>query len=126
MLLCTVALAQQQAPQTPEEKEKQLLETIDAQLEKMTESLDLNDWQIFYIDSLMVHDYKAMTADLDELGKNKVGNVDLYYKVQDEWSEKMYQALKGILDEDQWTKYQKQGAARAKKARDKRMAKWNN
>ena len=37
--------------------------------------------------------------------------------------EKNYNALHAILNEEQWTKYLKTGAARDKKARDKREAK---
>jgi len=125
MLCCLSAFAQQQAPQTPEEREKTLLEGIDKQIEHLTETLDLSDWQIFYVDSVMVHDYKAMDKELMDLSAAKVTNSDLYIRVQDEWTEKMYNAFHGILDEEQWTKYLKQGAARAKKARDKRIAKWS-
>ena len=37
--------------------------------------------------------------------------------------EQIYNAFSKVFDEDQWAKYLKQGAAREKKARDKRAAK---
>ena len=37
--------------------------------------------------------------------------------------EQMYQALRKVFDDKQWTKYLKSGAARDKKMRDKRMKK---
>ena len=48
---------------------------------------------------------------------------DIYQQIQDKWSEQMYLAIHKILNEQQWEKYLKQGAAREKKARDKRANK---
>ena len=50
-------------------------------------------------------------------------NADIFAQTSDKWCEKIYDAMHKILDEDQWTKYLKMGAAREKKARDKRKAK---
>ena len=123
-LFCgALAFAQQQAPQTPEEKEKQMYEAIQKQVDQLTESLDLEDWQIFYADSILTHDYAAMQKEFDLMTGNKVGNSDLYIAAQDKWSEQIYNSFQKILNEEQWAKYLKQGAARAKKARDKRAAK---
>ena len=59
----------------------------------------------------------------EALQGNKVENTDLYVMVQDKWMEQIYNSFHKIFDEEQWTKYGKMGAARAKKARDKRAAK---
>ena len=55
--------------------------------------------------------------------KAKVESSDIYQQIQDKWSEQMYLAIHKILNEQQWEKYLKQGAAREKKARDKRANK---
>ena len=109
--------------QSPEEEEKQLRKAIDTQIENYTDLLKLEDWQIFYLDSILTNDFSAMMAELKELSQAKVSNQDAYMIVQDKWSEPIYNSLKGVFDENQWAKYEKSGAARDKKARDKRAAK---
>lgn len=112
--------AQQQAPKDPQ---KQLRESIDQSLEKYERTLELEGWQLFYMDSIMTHDYSAMMAEMEDISKAKVENTDLYMQIQDRWNEKIYNAFRGVLNEEQWNKYLKQGAAREKKARDKRESK---
>ena len=120
------AFAQQQQPLTPEQKEAKLYESIEKQLDDLTSKLDLEDWQVFYADSILNHDFRAMQAELDELIAKKVSNPEIFAQTSDKWSEQIYQSMNKILDEDQWTKYLKTGAGREKKARDKRMAKKND
>lgn len=112
-----------QGPQSPEEQEKALYEAIDKEIERQTTMLDLADWQIFRIDSTLTHDYKAMTAEIDALRLSKVSNTSAYIAVQDKWLEAIYQSYHNILNDAQWAKYLKSGAAKAKKARDKRAEK---
>ena len=112
-----------QGPQSPEEQEKALYEAIDKEIERQTTMLDLADWQIFRIDSTLTHDYKAMTAEIDALRMSKVSNTSAYIAVQDKWLEAIYQSYHNILNDAQWAKYLKSGAAKAKKARDKRVEK---
>ena len=118
------AFAQQQQ-MSPEEKEKKLAEFIQKEIDKLETSLKLEDWQVFYADSILNHDYRAMQEELDGLQEAKVSDNDLYTKASDRWTEKMYNALHQVLNEEQWNKYLKGGPGRAKKARDKRMAKNN-
>ena len=75
------------------------------------------------IDSTLTHDYRAMTAELETLRLSKVTNSSAYLAVQDKWTEAIYQSYLRILNEEQQAKYLKSGAAKAKKARDKRAAK---
>lgn len=121
LLAFSFALAQE--PQTPEEQEKQLMEYIDKEVERLGSALKLEYWQEFYADSVLVHDYHAMQDELKELQASKVTNADMYQQVQDKWSENIYNAFHKFLNEDQWKKYLKNGAAREKKARDKRAEK---
>lgn len=116
----TVSYAQQK--QDPEEQQKKMYEAIDKEIERLESSLNLEDWQVFKVDSIYTHDYMAMTEELQELSKKKVENTDIYYSVQDKWMEQIYNAFHKVLDEEQWAKYLKSGAERAKKNRDKRAA----
>lgn len=106
-----------------EAEEKRMREAIDAQIESYTNLLDLEDWQVFYIDSIMTHDYSAMRVEIKALSDSKVSNTDAYLRVQDKWMEQIYQSFNRVFDENQWNKYLKSGAAREKKSRDKREAK---
>ena len=78
---------------------------------------------MFYVDSILTHDYQAMRDELMVKSAAKVSNTDIYVQIQDKWMEQIYNAFSKVFDEDQWAKYLKQGAAREKKARDKRAAK---
>lgn len=111
---------------SPEEKEKKLSEFIQKEVEKLESSLKLEDWQVFYADSILNHDYRAMQEEMDELIAKKVSNADIFAQTSDTWSEKIYVAMNKILNEEQWAKYLKMGAAREKKAREKRKAKKND
>lgn len=121
--LVALALPLAAQEQTAEQQEKALYEMIQTQVDNMEKALDLEDWQIFYVDSILTHDYRAMQAELIGLRNSKISSQDRYYRVQDKWNEQIYNAIHGVLDEPQWQKYLKSGAAREKKNRDKRAAK---
>ncbi len=98
---------------------------LDQTVENYERILELEDWQSFYVDSILTHDYDALRVELKSLQAAKMSNADVYQQVQDKWAEQIYVALQKVLDEKQWAKYLKNGAAREKKARDKRAAKRN-
>lgn len=123
LLFLSISAFAQQPPLSPEEQEKQMRTAIDAQIEEFADLLKLDDWQVFYLDSIMTHDYQAMQDELDVLNKARVSNPDAYVGVQDKWLEQMYNSFQKIFTDEQWQKYQKSGAARDKRARDKRAAK---
>ena len=115
------ALAQQ--PQNEEEEIKQMREVIDATVENYEKLLNLADWQTFYVDSILTHDYEALRQELKEMRTAKMSNTDAYQRVQDKWAEQIYVAMQKVFNEEQSAKYLKSGAARDKKSRDKRAAK---
>ena len=108
----------QQPMQQPDMYEKAELEA-----DRLQELLDLEDWQVFYVDSTLKHDLPAMMAEYDKLQASKVSNASLYQAVQDKWMEQIDKTYKRIFTEEQWAAYLKSGAARAQKARDKRKTK---
>ena len=112
-----------QRTQYDKEEQKKLDEAIDKQVEHYTEFLDLEDWQSFYVDSILRHDMYALRDEVMDLSDAKVSNPDLYFVAQDKWHEKIYNSFRKVLDDEQWAKYLKAGAEREKKARDKRAAK---
>lgn len=125
LMLLPLGLFAQEMPENPEEAARQLYESIQHQVDRYTDTYKLDEVQIFFIDSIFVHNYTAMQEELDALTKAKVGNMDLYYNVRDRWDEATYQAVLKVLDEKQTAKYLKTMRSE-KKARDKRMAKLQN
>ena len=124
LLLSAFAVrAQDQQPQTPEQKEKQLLEMVDKEVQRLSSLLDLEYWQEFYVDSTLTHDFKALSEELEGMQRAKVENTDLYIAVQDKWMEQIDNTYKGFFTEQQWKKYWKSGGKRAQEARDKRKNK---
>ena len=119
-LVCLPASAQ--SGQKKENKEKKMDEFIKNQVSNLENSLKLETWQTFYVDSILNHDYRAMQDELDNLSSAKVSNTDIYIRTQDKWNEQIYQALSKVMNEAQWNKYLKMGAAREKKFRDKRIS----
>ena len=122
-LLLLPLLAGAQQPQSEEEERKQLRQVIDQTVANYETQLGLEDWQSFYVDSILTHDYEALRIELKSLRDAKVSNADIYQVTQDKWAEQVYVSLQKVFTEEQWNKYLKSGAARDKKARDKRAAK---
>lgn len=122
LVLSFPLLAQNQKALTPEEEELKFFEYIQNSVERYERLLKLEDWQVFYVDSILTHNNTAIRDECKALQDRKVSNYDLYYEVQDKWNEATYQAFRRILDEEQWKKYLKSGAKKEKKARDKKLA----
>ena len=108
---------------TPEQEEKKMREGIELLVLRYEESLDLEVWQTFYVDSILVHNYNAMAEETKALAMNRVENGDLYMMISDKWEDETYNAFRKILTDEQWKKYLKGGASRAKKAREVRAKK---
>ena len=105
------------------EDEKKFYESIETTVERYTEIFDLEDWQVFLVDSILQHDNYAMLVEINNLSKAKVGNTDIYVQCRDKWDEQMYTAFRKVFNDAQWEKYLKNGAGREKKNRDKRAEK---
>ena len=111
------ASAQQQ------EKQPDVYEQAEQEADRLQGLLDLEDWQVFYVDSTLKHDFPAMMADYEDLKKAKVANQSMYQDVHDKWMDQIDKTYKRIFTDEQWAKYLKNGAARAQKARAKRKEK---
>ena len=97
-----------------------IFEHIENEADRLQRVLELEDWQVFYVDSTLKHDYTAMQAEIVELSEAKVSNRDMYIRVQDKWMEQIDATYQRIFSSEQWKAYLKQGGARAQKARAKR------
>ena len=122
-LLMFLAASAQEQPLTPEQRAKKMREAIDKMVEDYERNLQLEDWQAFYADSILTHTLEERNKEMEAMASNKVANYDLYTMVGDKWEEETYNAFRRILTDEQWKKYLKSGAGRAKKARNQRAAK---
>lgn len=107
--------------QQPEEPD--IFEQAENEADRLQRILDLEDWQTFYVDSTLKHDYTAMMAEYESLRNSKVSNTSLYQDTHDKWMEQIDRTYRRIFDDDQWKAYLKSGAGKAQKAREKRKAK---
>ncbi len=121
--LFSLSAAAQDPAQAQKEAEEKLFESVDREVERLTNLLDLDDAQIFYVDSILTHDLKAVQDDFAALARQKVTNMDIYEDARLRWMDKIYYAYEKVFNEEQWAKYLKTGAARDKKNRDKRLSK---
>ena len=117
ILLAATALLISLASYAQEQKEPDFYELAEKETERLQRTVKLEDWQIFYVDSI------AMNDDLQRLQANKVSNSSIYQGIQDKWMEQIDNAFRKFFTDDQWAAYLKQGAGKAQKARAKRAAK---
>lgn len=110
-----------QENETDKEKSPEALAAKEA--ERLEKLLKLEDWQVFYVDSTLQHDYKALMEELNMLQKSKVENYDIYTITRDKWMSRIDSSYMRFFDENQWKAYLKSGAAREQRAREKRKAK---
>ena len=118
LIFLSVSIADAQEPV----KQPDIYEQAENEADRLQRVLDLEDWQVFYVDSTLKHDLPAMMAEYDKLQASKVSNASLYQAVQDKWMEQIDVTYKRIFNDQQWAAYLKSGALRAQKARAKRKA----
>ncbi len=106
-----------------QQEQPDILQQAEAEADRLQRILDLEDWQTFYVDSTLKHDYSAMVAEYQQFQKAKVSNASMYITVQDKWRDKIDESFRKFFTDEQWTAYLKSGAAKAQKARAKRKAK---
>ena len=121
LLICvfTIFFAGKLCSQVPQ-KAPDIYQQIEDEADRLQRILDLEDWQVFYVDSILKHNFPAMREEFEQLSKQKVSNTTLYMSVQDKWLEKTDSAYMKIFTKEQWAAYLKSGAGKQQKARAKR------
>ena len=115
LTFCTILPAQEENKPDPEEM-------LAKELDRLTFSLKLEDWQVYYVDSILHNDYYGMVKELEGMQKSRVSNPDLYQAVQDKWMESTQKAYQKYFSAGQWALYLKQGGQRVINEREKRRA----
>ena len=100
-----------------------LAQRAEEEADRLQRVLNLEDWQVFYVDSTLKHDLPAWMDESNKLQASKVTNSSLYMAVSDKWMDQIDATYKKIFSEEQWATYLKTGAAKTIKAREKRKAK---
>ena len=118
LLAACFAASAQQPQDAPD-----IYEQAEQEADRLQRILDLEDWQVFYVDSTLKHDLPAMMEEYERLRQSKVSNVSLYQDVRDKWMEHVDVTYRKIFTDEQWAAYLKSGAAREQKAREKRRLK---
>ena len=106
-----------------QQEQPDIYEQAEMEADRLQRVLDLEDWQVFYVDSTLKHDFPAMMAEYDKLRNSKVSNTSLYIAVQDKWMDHIDATYRKIFTDEQWAAYLKSGAGKAQKAREKRRLK---
>ena len=115
--------SQGEASAQQQEDAPDIYEQAEMEADRLQRVLDLEDWQVFYVDSTLKHDLPAMIAESEQLRAAKVGNVSMYQEVRDKWWDQIDATYKKIFTQEQWAAYLNQGAGKAQKARAKRREK---
>ena len=122
LMLAGMLAVSVEASAQEQQKQPDIYEQAETEADRLQRILDLEDWQVFYVDSTLKHDFPAMMAEYDKLRAAKVSNTSMYQAVQDKWMEQIDATYKKIFNPQQWDAYLKSGAAKAQKAREKRKA----
>ena len=100
MLSFNSAYAQQQEEKTPEE-------IAIEQANKLEVDLKLNSTQVFYVDSVLRHNYAELQAEIDNARARGSQDQNTYKTINDKWMFRTFDAFKVILDEQQYIRYLK-------------------
>ena len=122
LMLAGMLAVSVEASAQEQQKQPDVYEQAETEADRLQRILDLEDWQVFYVDSTLKHDFPAMMAEYDKLRAAKVSNASMYQVIHDKWMEQIDATYKKIFNPQQWASYLKSGAAKAQKAREKRRA----
>ena len=114
VLSCPEATAQTQEP-------IDLNALAEEEADKYQRLLDLEDWQVFYVDSTLKANFFQLQVDLENLHKSKVSNTTLFQEARDKCWDEIDRNFKKWFTETQWAAYLKSGAGKAQKQRAKRQ-----
>ena len=115
LLSAPLALAQQQ-------QEPDMDKVIAAQLDNLTRMFKLDEVQVFFVDSILQHNYPAMAEEMNQVRKTGANNTDSFQAVSDKWMDATDKAFQLLFTEQQWQKYMKSAFGKEKLRRDKRIS----
>ena len=99
-MVFNTANAQEQPQKSPDE-------IAIEQADKIGKELKLNSTQMFYMDSILRHNYTELYADIENARARGSQDQQTYKALSEKWMQKTFDALKGVLDEQQYIRYLK-------------------
>lgn len=106
-----------------EQKPLDLNELAAQEADRLQKLLDLEDWQVFYVDSTLQVNYSKLQKEMESLQKSKVSNTSIYQEARDKFMDNLDAAYRKFFTDEQWAAYLKSGAAKQQKQRAKRREK---
>lgn len=100
LLAFNTANAQNQQQENPDEMAIKMANRLETDLK-------LNSTQLFYVDSILRHNYTEMFTDIDEARARGSQDQQTYKTISDKWMQKTFDAFKVVLDEQQYIRYLK-------------------
>lgn len=100
LLCCNLANAQDSQQKSPEEMAIE-------QANKLEKELNLNSTQLFYLDSILRQNYTGLYEDIENARARGSQDQQTYKTLSEKWMQKTFNALKGVLDEQQYIRYLK-------------------
>ena len=77
-VVCALLFLSVNAQAQTQDKQPDVYEQAEMEADRLQKVLDLEDWQVFYVDSTLKHDYPAMIAEYEDLQKSKVMNTSMF------------------------------------------------
>ena len=96
-------------------------EIINNQVENLAKIYKLDDVQIFFVDSVLQYNMKAMMDEIEQVRHSGASSASTFEVVSDKWLSATDQAFERIFTADQWKKYMKSSFGKEKAKRDKRI-----
>lgn len=115
LLSSPAALAQE--PQEPD-----LDKIIATQLDNLTRTFKLDDVQVFFVDSILQYNFRAMNDEFEQTRRTGASNNETFQIISDKWMAATDEAFERFFTEEQWKKYMKSSYGKEKIRRDKRMS----
>ena len=124
LLFIAAALFSAAAPRAlaQEPQEPNLDEIINTHIENLTRMFDLDDIQVFFLDSILQFNYHSLQEEVKQTRKSGASNAETYQIISDKWMARTDEALEKLFTAEQWAKYQTTSYGKEKKRRDKRIA----
>jgi hypothetical protein len=94
---------QEQQPQ------KTPIEIASEQAERLQKELNLKDYQLFLVDSVLQKNFTDLTKEIESMRVAGIQTRESYKSVQDKWASKTDEAFEKIFDKEQFIKYLKMG-----------------
>lgn len=116
-LLLSTPAALAQEPQEPD-----LDKIIATQLDNLTRTFKLDDVQVFFVDSILQYNFRAMNDEFEQTRRTGASNNETFQIISDKWMAATDEAFERFFTEEQWKKYMKSSYGKEKIRRDNRMS----